>query len=99
MKNASPEAVKASGKTRVYFQGNIHAGEVEGKEASLEILRAIAEGQHAAWLDTMVLLVSPIYNADGNERVALTNRGGQNGPICGRDSAPPRRVTISTVTS
>ena len=83
VKDASPEAVKASGKTRVYVQANIHAGEVEGKEACLEILREVVEGRHRAWLDTMVLLISPIYNADGNERVALTNRGSQNGPIGG----------------
>ena len=31
----------------------------------------------------MVLLIAPIYNADGNERVSLTNRGPQNGPIGG----------------
>lgn len=83
VKDASPEAVKASGKTRVYVQGNIHAGEVEGKEACLELLRAMASGQHAAWIDSMVLLVCPIYNPDGNERVTLTNRGSQNGPIGG----------------
>jgi hypothetical protein len=83
VKDASPEAVKATGKTRIYIQGDIHAGEVEGKEACLEILRAIALGQHAAWVDSMVLLVGPIYNPDGNDRVNLTNRPGQNGPIGG----------------
>ena len=31
----------------------------------------------------MVLLITPIYNADGNERVTLTNRGRQHGPIAG----------------
>ena len=30
--DASPEAVRRTGKLRVYIQGNIHAGEVEGKE-------------------------------------------------------------------
>ena len=81
--NATPEAVKASGKLRVYVQGNIHGGEVEGKESAQKLLRAIASGQHAGWMKTMVLLVAPIYNADGNERIALTNRGLQNGPIGG----------------
>ncbi|MFH0989629.1 MAG: M14 family metallopeptidase [bacterium] len=83
VKAATPEAVKATGKLRVYIQGNIHAGEVEGKEAVQEILRAIAMGKHAKWLDQMVLLINPIYNADGNERVNLMNRGGQHGPIGG----------------
>ena len=83
MKDATPEAVRAAGKTRVYIQGNIHAGEVEGKEACLELLRAIALGQHKEWLDSMILLVGPIYNPDGNDRINLTNRGGQHGPIGG----------------
>ncbi|MBZ5499820.1 MAG: peptidase M14 [Acidobacteriia bacterium] len=82
-KDASPEAVKATGKTRIYVEGNIHAGEVEGKEACLEILRAIAQGQHAAWFDSVVLLICPIFNPDGNEKINLTNRGRQNGPIGG----------------
>jgi hypothetical protein len=86
--NATPEAVKASGKLRVYIQGNIHAGEVEGKESAQKLLRAIASGRHADWMKTMVLLVAPIYNADGNERVRLTNRGQQHGPIGGMGQRP-----------
>ena len=86
--NATPEAVKASGKLRVYVQGNIHAGEVEGKESAQKLLRAIASGRHADWMKTMVLLVAPIYNADGNERVSLTNRGLQNGPVGGMGQRP-----------
>jgi hypothetical protein len=82
-KDASPEAVKAAGKVRIYVQGNIHAGEVEGKEACLEILRSIALGEHTAWFNSVVLLINPIFNADGNERINLTNRGSQNGPIGG----------------
>ncbi len=82
-KDASPEAVKATGKLRVYVEGNIHAGEVEGKEACLEILRSIAQGERAAWFNSVVLLINPIFNADGNEKISLTNRGSQNGPIGG----------------
>ncbi len=82
-KDASPEAVKATGKVRIYVEGNIHAGEVEGKEAMLEMLRSIALGEHDAWLSSVVLLINPIFNADGNERVNLNNRPSQNGPIGG----------------
>src|SRR5215467_12120775 len=53
--DASPRAVRASGKLRVYIQANIHAGEVEGKEAMQALMRDIAGGQHAQWLDSMVL--------------------------------------------
>jgi hypothetical protein len=82
-RDATPEAVRATGKVRIYIQANIHAGEVEGKEACLEILRAIANGGHADWLKSTVLLIAPIFNPDGNDRIALTNRGRQNGPIGG----------------
>jgi len=80
---ATPEAVRATGKTRIYIQGNIHAGEVEGKEAALWLLRSIAKGERAAWFRSVVLLINPIYNADGNEKVNLRNRGRQYGPIGG----------------
>ncbi|HZI50737.1 MAG TPA: M14 family zinc carboxypeptidase, partial [Terriglobia bacterium] len=81
--DATPRTVRASGKLRVYIQANIHAGEVEGKEAALALIREIASGKHAEWLNSMILLIAPVYNADGNERVAPTNRGPQNGPIAG----------------
>ncbi len=80
---ASAEQVLATNKTRVYIQGNIHAGEVEGKEALLWLLRSIAKGERNAWLKSTVLLINPIYNADGNERVSVANRGSQAGPVGG----------------
>jgi hypothetical protein len=78
-----PAAVRATGRLRVLVFANIHGGEVEGKEAMQMLLRAVAAGEHARWLDALVLLVVPIYNADGNERVAVTNRFRQNGPVGG----------------
>jgi hypothetical protein len=82
--DAKAETVRASGRLRVYIQANIHAGEVEGKEAALALIRELARGGHANWLDSMVLLVNPIYNADGNEKVTLTSRGFQHGPMGGQ---------------
>jgi hypothetical protein len=88
LRDGSPESVRASGKLRVWVQGNIHAGEVEGKEAMQRMLREIALGAHPEWFETMVLLVAPIYNADGNERVRLTNRPLQDGPLGGMGQRP-----------
>ena len=87
-RDATPEAVLASGKTRVYLQGNIHAGEVEGKEALQALLRELASGGHREWGDSLVLLVAPVYNADGNERVTLTSRPHQHGPVGGQGQRP-----------
>jgi hypothetical protein len=86
--DAAAEAVKKTGKLRVYIQGNIHAGEVEGKESAQILLRELAAGKHADWLQSMVLLIAPIYNADGNERFATNNRGRQNGPVAGQGQRP-----------
>ena len=85
---ATPEAALSSGKTRVLVMANIHAGEVEGKEAVLELLREIAGGDHSAWRDSLVVLFAPIYNADGNERVRLDNRPDQLGPVGGMGQRP-----------
>jgi hypothetical protein len=82
LKDASAASVRATNRLRVHIQGNIHAGEVEGKESAQILLREFALGQHADWLKTMVFIVTPIYNADGNEKFGQ-NRGRQNGPING----------------
>jgi hypothetical protein len=47
------------------------------------LLRDLANGAHQEWLDSLILLIAPIYNADGNERVRLTNRPRQHGPVGG----------------
>src|SRR5580765_2018735 len=84
LKDASPASVKASGKLRVHIQANIHAGEVEGKESAQVLLRELAQGKHDDWLRTMVFLITPIFNADGNEKFSLTSRLPQNGPVNGQ---------------
>ena len=81
--DAKAETVRASGKVRVYIQGGIHAGEICGKEALLVLLRSFALGEYPEWSDSLVLLIAPVYNPDGNERVGLTNRRGQHGPVGG----------------
>jgi hypothetical protein len=78
----TPGDAHRSGKPIVYIQGNIHSGEVEGKEAAQMILRDLTIGPLSALLDSVIVIVVPIYNADGNERVGPgdRNRPGQNGP-------------------
>ena len=72
-----------SGKTIVLLLANIHAGEVEGKEAAQIISKRLVHGDLRPLLKRLTVLVVPIYNADGNERIGLTNRTEQNGPIGG----------------
>ena len=82
-----PGDARRSAKPVVYLQANIHAGEVEGKEAAQMLLRDLTLGPLKPLLDSVILLVVPVYNADGNEQVGPgdQNRRGQNGPaIVGR---------------
>jgi hypothetical protein len=80
---ASPEAARKLGRPMVFVQANIHAGEVEGKEASLILARRLASGDLRPLLKQLVVLIAPIYNADGNEKVNVMNRTAQNGPVAG----------------
>jgi hypothetical protein len=80
---SSPREARATGRPVVFIMANIHAGEVEGKESALHLARRVAAGDGRALLERMILLVAPIYNADGNEAVRPENRREQNGPIAG----------------
>lgn len=64
----------------VMIQSGIHAGEIDGKDATLMILRDMALGRHRELLDAMTLVIVPIYNVDGHERVSPYNRPNQDGP-------------------
>lgn len=79
-----PAEAHRSGKPVVYVQGNIHGGEVEGKEAALMLLRDLTLGAAPVrgLLDSVVLIVVPVYNADGNDAFGpgTRNRPGQLGP-------------------
>jgi hypothetical protein len=79
---STPSEARRLGRPIVYLQGNIHAGEVEGKEALLALLRDLAFAGRPNALDSIVLIAVPIYNVDGNERFASqsVNRTEQNGP-------------------
>ncbi|MEZ0327586.1 MAG: M14 family metallopeptidase [Fimbriimonas sp.] len=79
---ASPAEARRLGKPIVFVQANIHAGEVEGKEAIQAVLRRLCQAGPSGLLGKIVLLVAPIYNADGNEKWGPVekNRPEQDGP-------------------
>ena len=79
VKVARPQPTDAP-RLRALIIGNIHAGEVEGKEAVQELLREFATGKHEQILQHCEVWFIPIYNLDGNEAVKSGNRRGQNGP-------------------
>jgi hypothetical protein len=80
---SSPEQAREAERPVVLVMANIHAGEVEGKEAVLHLTRRMTVGDLEPLLPSAVWLFAPIYNADGNERISLDNRSAQHGPVGG----------------
>jgi hypothetical protein len=65
---------------RVYVNANIHAGEVEGKEAIQQVLREMLQGKHPALRRNLDLMVMPAYNADGTDALDPAIRPWQPNP-------------------
>jgi dipeptidyl aminopeptidase/acylaminoacyl peptidase len=76
---ATPEEASRGGRLVVFVQGNIHAGEVDGKEGVLQLARDIALAKERPLLKDLVIAIAPIVNPDGNERFGK-NRPWQTGP-------------------
>lgn len=79
----TPEAAARTGRPVVLFVNGIHAGEIDGKDACLMLLRDWACGRRRELLDAGTLLIVPIYNVDGHEKISPTNRPNQDGPAEG----------------
>lgn len=82
---ATPDALKRNGKPTLLAQAGIHAGEIDGKDAGLMLLRDLTVGgSQRDLLDHANLLFVPIFNVDGHERFSAFGRVNQRGPTeCG----------------
>ena len=78
----TPQEARALKRPIVFVQGAIDASKVEGKEAILAIVRDLCLSTEKTLLDDIVLVVVPILDVDGNERLgpAAQNAPEQNGP-------------------
>ncbi len=71
----TPELAHKQKKVVVMIEANIHAGEVEGKEASLALVRDLTlGGRHQALWSKLCLVLVPNFNPDGNDRINPMNR-------------------------
>ena len=74
-------AMQASGKPLLLVQAGIHAGEIDGKDAGLMLLRDMTVANKRPDLLAKVnVLFVPIFNVDGHERISPYNRINQRGP-------------------
>jgi hypothetical protein len=87
---AAHEAADAEGRPVVLILCNIHAGEVEGKEAALMLARDVTLGEQGRLAAGATAVIVPNFNADGNDLISTENRvidlnlmDGQEGPAEG----------------
>ncbi|MFC2113863.1 M14 family metallopeptidase [Bacteroidota bacterium] len=73
--------VRQTEKIVVLIQAGIHAGEINGKDAGLMLIRDIAITKKLeSLLNNVTILFIPIYNVDGHEHFGPYSRINQNGP-------------------
>ncbi|MGL5047398.1 MAG: M14 family metallopeptidase, partial [Shewanella sp.] len=73
--------LKQNTKPTVLVQAGIHAGEIDGKDAGMMLLRDMIKGDKSALLDKANLLFVPMFSVDGHERSGEFNRVNQRGPV------------------
>ena len=63
------------------IQSGIHAGEIEGKDTVLMLVRDMTVSKRfASWLDHAIFVIIPVFNVDGHEYFSPYHRPSQNGP-------------------
>jgi len=77
----SASQISHSAKPTIFIQAGIHAGEIDGKDATFMLLRDIATGKRRDILSKVNILFIPILNVDGHERRSQYNRINQRGPV------------------
>ena len=76
-----PEKIRAKGRVIILIESCIHAGEPDGKDASMMFLRdMIVDKKDIDLLDDVSFLFIPVFNVDGHEDFSAINRINQNGP-------------------
>jgi zinc carboxypeptidase len=69
------------GRPVLFFQGGIHAGEIDGKDAGFWLLRDVLAGKALPGvLGQVTAVFVPVLNIDGHERFGPNNRPNQTGP-------------------
>jgi murein tripeptide amidase MpaA len=77
----TPAATAKKGRPVILFQGGIHSGEIDGKDAGFWLLRDLLDGKTLPGVLKQVTAVFvPVFNVDGHERFGPNNRPNQVGP-------------------
>jgi Zinc carboxypeptidase len=92
----TPEAAAKTGKAIVMIQSGIHAGEIEGKDTVLMLVRDMTvTKRYAGWLDQTIFVIIPVFNVDGHENFSPYHRPSQQGPKSTGLRATAQRVNLN----
>ena len=92
---STPEVLRRNGRPTLLAQAGIHAGEIDGKDAGLMLLRDLTVGKRLDLLAKANLLFVPIFNADGHERRTAWSRINQRGPENGGWRTTARNLNLN----
>ncbi len=88
--------LKASSRPTVLAQAGIHAGEIDGKDAGLMLLRDMTvRDTRGDILNRVNLLFVPIFSVDGHERFSRFARINQRGPVESGWRVNARRLNLN----
>ncbi len=76
-----PLAARTRDRPVVLFQGGIHAGEIDGKDAGFLVLREWLASADGGPLASVTAVFVPVVNPDGHERFGKNQRPNQRGPV------------------
>ena len=77
----APEDIRKKGRVIILVESCIHAGEPDGKDASMIFVRDMIVGKKdIELLDDVSFVFVPVFNVDGHENFTALNRINQNGP-------------------
>ncbi len=80
----------------VFIIAGTHAGEIDGKDASLMKLRELLENKGSDNpLNTMTLVWIPVFNVDGHEHRGRFQRPNQEGPFEQGERTTARRINLN----
>jgi hypothetical protein len=79
---STPDQARKGGKSILLINNGIHAGEVCGIEASAALVKKLSDSEHELYkmLDSVVVLIIPVYNVGGMLNRGSYSRANQNGP-------------------
>lgn len=81
-KQFDPVQLKSQNKRVVMIMNGIHPGEPEGIDASMQLARdLVTSATLKPMLESVVVVIIPIYNVDGSLMRNSSSRANQNGPI------------------